>query len=547
MESVLSCAAFPCTSPAPAGLPAPADRTQALLQAMQVVTPLRAPAALRQAIAHQACLLSGARRSLLVDSAAHDLQATAPIQAEALRCRGKIHDRRRVRVNASADAARLAAATWVLPLVHEGRTLARLHLTMEDHGAALDADPALQACLQQFATHAAICLEHALDVARLQQDHAALAHTTRALRASQELLKQGERFNHTGSMRYLVRDDLMICSDELCRIYGLPPGQDRISYDQFAALLHPDDRQEVIETVNTAVAMGGTIRVEHRICRQDTGEVRYISGIGKPVWADGTFIEYVGTATDITRRRQAEYAMRAAQIDMERVARANTVGQLTASIAHEINQPLMSILANAGASLRWLERSLPELEQARASLHDIIAEGQRAAGIISSLQSLTRNSTPVCERVALHALIQHVLALSRSELQRRDITLVLALHAGELHVLGDPVQLQQVLLNLVVNAIEAMGQPGLHGQRLRISSRCSSADQIEVSVEDSGEGIAAQAMPRIFDAFYTTKSTGMGMGLAICRSIIEHHRGRLWVQAAQPRGTVCRFSLTRVP
>lgn len=382
--------------------------------------------------------------------------------------------------------------------------------------------------------------------AQLRRENEQLARAARELRTSQELLKQGERFNHAGSMRYLVREDLMFCSDELCRIYGLEEGRNCISYDEFAALMHPDDRQEVIDTVNTAVAMGGTIRVEHRICRRDTGEVRYISGIGKPVWVDGTFVEYVGTATDITVRRQADFAMRVAQADLERVARANTVGQLTASIAHEVNQPLMSIVSNAGASLRWLDRDPPQLENARAGLRDIVAEGQRAGGMIAGLRGLTRNAEPVFERVSLNAAIRHILDISRSELQRREVSLVLALAPDEAWVLGDAVQLQQVLLNLVVNAIEAMAAVRGRARVLTVSS-AGCGERVEVAVQDTGEGIAPDAMSRIFDAFYTTKDSGMGMGLAICRSIVEHHRGRLKAAAASPLGTVMRFDLPRVP
>ncbi len=513
----------------------PSDNDDALFDALRALSALLDPVTLKPAIVRAACVLGAAQRCLLVCS-----EAGQPLlAAEALRCGDDVYNTRRHRL---AEPAELATASLALPLAQGGETLATLYLQRDS-----TPDPATRHRLEQLAAHAAICLANARAHAHVLQANEQLACAERELRTSQELLKQGERFNHTGSMRYLVREDLMFCSEELCRIYGLAPGHNCISYDEFAALMHPDDRHEVIDTVNAAVAMGGTIRVEHRICRQDTGEVRYISGIGKPVWVDGSFVEYVGTATDITVRRQAEYAIRSAQIDMERVSRANTVGQLTASIAHEINQPLMSIVANAGASLRWLDRAVPDLEHARAGLRDIIAEGQRAAGIITGLQGLARNSAPVFERVNVHAAIHHILALSRSELEQRDISLVLALNPTELHVLGDPVQLQQVLLNLVVNAIDAMAGMSAGGRTLRIGSRCCNEQHVEVCVEDSGEGIPAQAMPRVFDAFYTTKQDGMGMGLAICRSIIENHRGRLRVAPAQPRGTVFCFDLPRVP
>ncbi|MDR6398209.1 sensor histidine kinase [Herbaspirillum seropedicae] len=517
----------------PAG-PADPDDSTRLLQALRELSALLDPLRLKPAIARAACAVTGARHCLLVRTTPEGLL----IEAEALRQDQSILDARRNRAVAEDELQGLLA----LPLMHGQQALGTLYLQWE---AALP--ERTRALAAQFADYAAVALANALAHARLLQENEQLTCAEKELRTSQELLKQGERFNHTGSMRYLVREDLMYCSDELCRIYGLAPGRNCITYEEFAAIMHPDDRQEVVETVNAAVAMGGTIRVEHRICRQDTGEVRYLSGIGKPIWRDGTFTEYVGTATDITVRRQNEYAIRAAQIDMERVSRANTVGQLTASIAHEINQPLMSIVANAGASLRWLDRPVPDLEHARTGLRDIIAEGQRAGGIISGLRDLTRNAAPVCERVNLHAVIRHILTLSRSELERREVSLLLSLTPADAFVLGDQVQLQQVMLNLVVNAIEAMSSMPEHARVLSITASSCDEQRIEVKVQDSGEGIAPEAMRRVFDAFYTTKDSGMGMGLAICRSIIENHRGRLRVAAARPHGALFSFDLPRVP
>lgn len=511
----------------------PAD-DDALLQTLCELSALLDPVLLKPAITRALCQLADARRCLLVrHEAGLDL-----IEAEARRDGLEVCNSQRYCIAGPDDLQ--AALTLILS--HRGQSHGALLLFYDDAPGQVMTRRA-----RHIAAHAAVLLSNAADHARALLEKEMLLCAERELRTSQELLKQGERFNHAGSMRYLVREDLMFCSDELCRIYGLPPGRNCITYDEFAALMHPDDRQEVIDTVNAAVAMGGTIRVEHRICRQDTGEVRTLSGIGKPVWVDGTFTEYMGTATDITVRRQAEYAIRAAQVDMERVARANTAGQLTASIAHEINQPLMSIVSNAGASLRWLDRSAPELEHARASLRDIISEGQRAAGIISGLQNLTRKHATQFERIDLHALIRHILTLSRSELEQRDVHLALSLSPAEVHVLGDTVQLQQVLLNLVVNAIDAMAGVPENARTLSISTTCCNEQRVKVTIQDSGTGIAPEAMPRIFDAFYTTKENGMGMGLAICRSIIETHRGRLRVTAASPQGSAFGFDLPRVP
>lgn len=510
------------------------DDLQRMLQVLHDLSATLELAELQPAIVRAACEHAGAARSLLLvrDEGRAFIEAEATLDG----------DRTTVVVQRRAvEGGEPMQDMLQLELAQRGEALGTLYLA----GAGFDARQLQLA--HWIAAQAATALSNALSHARLRRENELLACAEQELRTSQELLKQGERFSRTGSMRYLVREDLMFCSDELCRIYGLEQGRNCITYDEFAALMHPDDRQEVIETVDAAVAMGGTIRVEHRICRHDNGEVRYVSGIGKPVWVDGTFVEYVGTATDITVRRQAEYAMRAAQADLERVSRANTVGQLTASIAHEINQPLMSIVSNAGASLRWLDRAPPDLEHARAGLRDIIAEGQRAGGMIAGLLGLTRNAEPVFERLNLNAAIRHILAISRSELERKEVSLTLALMPNEACVLGDLVQIQQVLLNLVVNAIEAMAETTGRPRALTVTSACIDEQRIEVAVRDTGEGIAPEAMPRVFDAFYTTKENGMGMGLAICRSIVENHRGKLRVAAAQPCGTVFSFDLPRVP
>ncbi|WP_050477939.1 ATP-binding protein [Herbaspirillum rhizosphaerae] len=437
-----------------------------------------------------------------------------------------------------APAARFNAIC--VPMLKQARVVGALYLENRVLPDAFTVEHTQ--ILQLLASQAAISLETARLYAALLAENAQRKTAEKALRSSQTSLIQGEQFNHIGSMRYVLEEGLMYCSAELCRIYELEAGKDVITYEEFSALLHPDDRHGVLDTVEAAVAVGGVIRVEHRICRK-SGEVRYISGIGKPFYVDGKFTEYVGTATDITSRRQAEDALRVAQADLARVSRATTVGQLTASIAHEINQPLMSIVSNAGASLRWLDRTPMHLENARAGLRDIVAEGQRAGDMIQSLQRLTRNTEAVFERINLNAAIRHILAISRSEIERHGISLVLNLTQENLYAMGDFVQIQQVLLNLVINAIEAMAEIATRTRILSISSANADGAFIRVIIADTGEGIAADAAERVFEAFYTTKKNGMGMGLAICRSIIETHRGRLQAAVRQPFGSTFSFEL----
>ena len=225
------------------------------------------------------------------------------------------------------------------------------------------------------------------------------------------------------------------------------------------------------------------------------------------------------------------------------MSRANTVGQLTASIAHEINQPLMSIVANAGASLRWLNREPLGLEHARQSLQEIVTEGQRAGDIIRGLQALTRNQDSHYHTEDLHQIAEHIMSLSRSELERHRVTVLIALKASASTIICDTVQIQQVLLNLVINAIDAMSSNDERQRVIRITSSNPDESHVRLEVADTGTGLDLQVMARIFDSFYTTKNHGMGMGLTISKGIIVRHRGRLQVANRDPYGCVFWFDL----
>ncbi|TSP13826.1 trifunctional serine/threonine-protein kinase/ATP-binding protein/sensor histidine kinase [Cupriavidus campinensis] len=396
--------------------------------------------------------------------------------------------------------------------------------------------------LELIASQAAISLRTARLYEDLLAENDRRQQVERALRASQASLTMGESVSHTGSWRWDLRQQAISCSDEMRRIFELDMARAHFALEDFGARMHPDDRANALHTINQSVANQAPIHLEYRIVRSD-GAVRYVEGIGKPLVTDGETLEYVGTVTDVTTRRSADDALRNAQADLARVARATTVGQLTASIAHEINQPLMSIVSNAGASLRWLARSKPEIEYAREGLEAIASEGQRAGDMIRSLQGLTRNAAPVLGEVDMHEAIRHILAISRSEIERRQVSVQLALHADAFRVFGDGVQLQQVLLNLVVNAVEAMGDVTNRTRVLTMGTRIAAEDMLEISVADTGAGLGDGDIDHVFEPFYTTKKNGMGMGLAICRSIVEAHRGRLQATARAPHGTAFSFTL----
>jgi C4-dicarboxylate-specific signal transduction histidine kinase len=243
---------------------------------------------------------------------------------------------------------------------------------------------------------------------------------------------------------------------------------------------------------------------------------------------------------DVTDHKQGEEAARNAQADLARVARLTAMGELAASIAHETNQSLGAIATQANASLRWLNRDNPDLEEVREGLVRIERDALRAGDVIRGLRTLAKRSGPQLSEVDMNNAIEEVLTLTRGEMRRHAVILHSGLYTGNQPVYGDRVQLQQVLLNLIMNSIEAMSTAGLP-RVLSVSSELSEAGGVLVTVEDTGAGFDTAIGDRIFESFFTTKPNGMGMGLSICRSIIEAHGGRIWASPRVPRGASFRF------
>jgi len=230
----------------------------------------------------------------------------------------------------------------------------------------------------------------------------------------------------------------------------------------------------------------------------------------------------------------------------EREGRLMTLDTITASVAHEINQPLTAIVVNGNASLRYLARVKPDVDEARAALNDIINDSHRASQIIGSIRAMFKKDAQKKVRLDVNALIREVLALSNSELQNQQIVVQTELQQGIPEVFADRVQLQQVFLNLIVNAVEAMNPLARTGRLLLIRSLHHERDGVVITVQDSGIGIDPKNNNRIFDAFFTTKPNGTGMGLAICRSIVEAHGGRLWASPGIPRGATFHVALPSI-
>ena len=277
------------------------------------------------------------------------------------------------------------------------------------------------------------------------------------------------------------------------------------------------------------------------------GSVRHIHTIRHPVVnSAGEVVKLVGTSIDITERKRAEEErerLRRLEAELAHANRVNMLGELTTSIAHEVSQPLGAMVASAGACARWLAADPPAMAEARSALDNVVADGKRAREVIARIRALTKRQAPRMDLLDLNRKILEVLAFTEQELRSHDIVLETRLDSTLPQVTGDRVQLQQVLLNLIMNAIEAMS--GVHDRprELTIVSRPDGSNAVVVEVRDSGAGLEPGRAEQVFEAFYTTKAEGLGIGLSISRSIVEAHGGRLWATSNQPHGAVFRFSL----
>lgn len=427
-----------------------------------------------------------------------------------------------------------------LPAITQDRLVAIFYIELRENDKLFSNE--YLNVLAILAAHAAAAIEATRLQIGIDEVNQQRLKLERALRLADTSLALGEQISRTGSWRWELQTNTLVCSEEFCHIFDLAPEHRTISFADFAACIHPDDKKSVLDRIHYAVQMETAINVEYRILKAD-GSVLYLTGQGCPVFGAGKLVDYVGTVNDVTAKHASENALRAAQDDLARMCRITTMGQLTSSIAHEINQPLMSIAANAGAGLRWLHRPVPDLQQVSNSLQAIAADGQRAGQIVQSLRTLTKNTKASLSVLDIHDALKCILAIARCEIERRHVLLELHLDAQLSHIRGDIVQLQQVMLNLLMNAIEAMSEVSNRQRVLTISTFTKDEQDIFIKVEDTGPGISDEIKDRLFEAFYTTKKDGMGMGLAICHSIVEMHGGTLSASLRQPVGSVFTFSI----
>jgi PAS domain S-box-containing protein len=362
------------------------------------------------------------------------------------------------------------------------------------------------------------------------------------LRRQMEHFALGQKFTRTGSWAWNPASAELFWSREHFRIFGLDPENNKVSYHVFFRMIHTDERVSVEGAFQEAVRTGCDFDAEYRVVRPD-GQVRYVHSRAYPVFGEsGELVEYVGTAADITEQRQGEDTLGSMQAELARASRAMTLGQLMATLAHEVNQPLAALVANAGAAVRWLAGDPPRLDKAGQALTRIARDANRASSVIARIRALVGGTDVQRIPLNLNPIVQEVIVLVRTELRRHNITVRAQLDENVRLVRCDRVQMQQVLLNLIVNAIEAMVAVVTRPKLLAIATVAEAAGVI-VSVEDSGTGLDELVLERVFEPFYTTKPRGMGIGLAICRTIVEAHGGRIWAVPNEASGTTFRFRL----
>jgi PAS domain S-box-containing protein len=363
------------------------------------------------------------------------------------------------------------------------------------------------------------------------------------LRRIATYLAEAEKLSHTGCWAVNTKTGELFWSQQEWRIFGLQPETTPLSYQVFLDLVHPEDRASLEEDSGRAMRNKEPFDILFRAALRD-GVIKHLHTVGKPQIDElGAVVEYIGVTMDETERVRANAAMQEAQAELARVARLTTMGELAASIAHEIKQPLAAVVANGNAALRWLAHTPPNLEEIRDSITAILNDGQRANEVTGRIQSLLKHSSPDYVELDINDAIRDVLELTTSALRSRGVTIQMQLSAALPKALGDRVQLQQVIMNLIMNGADAMSAVADRPRILHISSQIDGVGNLLVSVKDSGTGIDEAIRDSIFKPLFTTKSTGMGMGLSICRSIVEAHGGKIWAMPAAPYGTDFRFIL----
>jgi PAS domain S-box-containing protein len=381
------------------------------------------------------------------------------------------------------------------------------------------------------------------DITELRRAEEQLRASEEALRRSEAYLAEAQRLSHTGTFAFDATAPVY-WSDESYRIWGLDPLQGLPDRETVLQRIHPGDRERVNAETEEGLRQKRDFALEFRIVLPD-GTIKYIESTGRPFFsADGELVEIVATQVDVSERKRAQQEherLRQLEADLAHLNRVSMMGELAASLAHEILHPIATARNNARAGMRFLERNPPNLDEVKEALACIVRDADRAKDIVGRMRDHIKKAPPRRELFDLNEAINEVIVTVRSAIANRVSAGTRFMELAP--VLGDRVQLQQVIMNLILNAVEAMSLVEDGERELWIETEQSQTGGVLVVVRDSGPGIDPEHIERVFEPFYTTKTSGMGMGLSICRSIIAAHGGRLWAEANRPRGTVFQFTL----
>jgi PAS domain S-box-containing protein len=430
---------------------------------------------------------------------------------------------------------RQARSILCLPLITQAKLTGVLYLenTLTSRAFA----PARSAVLKLLASQAAIALEN--------------AHLYRDLEQREAKIRRLVDANIIGIFIWDFEGRISEANDTFLRMVGYDR-EDLVSGRVHWTDLTPPEWRDRSARAVEEVKMAGSLQpYEREYFRKDGSRVPVL--IGSAAF-DEHRDEGVAFVLDLTEQKRAEAEARESerryremQMEVAHANRVATMGQLTASIAHEVNQPIAGAATNAEAALRWLKARPPDLEEVRQALGRIVKDAHRAGDVIGRIREIIKKAPPRKDRVDMNEAIREVIELTRGEAAKNGASVQAALGKGLPPIEGDRVQLQQVVLNLIVNAVQAMGTVAEGPRELFITTARAEPDGVLVAVKDSGPGLDPESLERLFDSFYTTKPGGLGMGLSICRSIIEAHGGRLWATANLPRGAIFHFTVPTHP
>jgi signal transduction histidine kinase/GAF domain-containing protein len=400
-------------------------------------------------------------------------------------------------------------AVWSTPIVsREGPVIGTICVYQQQPGSP---SPHHQELIAHVAHLASIAIER--------------SQAEAASRLSEFYLTEGQRISGTGTFSWQVDTDEVSFSEELRRIFEIEPNAEP-SFQLISECVHPDDL--LVFAHNQALVRAGLDNPEYEIrLRMPDGRVKWMRVFARVNRHEDGRLECLGAVQDVTRRWLAEEARDKSRSELAHVSRVVSLGALTASIAHEINQPLASIVTNGETALRWLDRPEPNLEKVRDLTKRVVSDARRAAEIIDRIRAMASRGTTKQSEIALAELVTESASFLQHEFQSRIVSVSLDLPPDLPKVVGDRTQLQQVIVNLAINAVQALAKSDATQKRIAIRTQSLDAETVRCIVEDSGPGIEPEHLPRLFDGFFTTKETGMGLGLPIAQSIVEAHNGRI--------------------